>query len=59
MEVDTEGDQTGELLQPFSFQSDSAIEVTAGALGVDINDQNAMLDGWISLSQATDRSLTW
>ena len=56
MEVDTEGDQTGELLQPFSFQSDAAIEVAAGALGVDINDQNA-IPGWLAQPVTNNRQV--
>ena len=59
MEVDTEGEQQADLLQPFSFQTDAAIEVTAGALGVDINDQNAIA-GWLDQPVTNmGRSLTW
>ena len=56
MEVDTEGEQKADLLQPFSFQSDAAIEVTAGALGVDINDQNA-ITGWLEQLVTNNRQV--
>ena len=48
MEVDTAGERTAgqpELLQPFSYQTEAALSVTAGALGVDINDHNA-IEAW-------------
>ena len=50
MEVDTAGEEASSsagpsLLQPFSYQDEAAIQVTAGALGVDINNHNA-LEQW-------------
>ena len=59
MEVDTEGDQTtthAELLQPFSLQTDAALSVTAGALGVDINSQ-AELERWKQSEVGTNEAV--
>ena len=48
MEVDTAGEEASSsagpsLLQPFSYQDEAAIQVTAGALGVDINNHICFL----------------
>ena len=59
MEVDTEHDQTttqAELLQPFSLQTDAALSVTAGALGVDINSE-AELERWKKSEVGTNEAV--
>ena len=55
----TEGTTPPSYLQPFAFEKDAAVSVTAGALGVDINDHNAVR-GWLQAPvPPTNRSLIW
>ena len=59
MEVDTEAEQTTtqpELLQPFSLQTEAALSVTAGALGVDINSEQA-LEAWKAKPVGTNEAV--
>ena len=44
------------LLQPFSLQDEAALEVTAGALGVNIQDHNAVQQ-WLDAPVGTNRDM--
>ena len=52
----TEGTAAPSYLQPFAFEKDAAISVTAGALGVDINDHNAVR-GWLQAPVSSNQQV--